>query len=108
MHGTSNTSNQWTKIFILVSEYLGVRGSALQALDFDDVCEELLLLDEEDFVAALQGAPHQHTLMYTVMHPAFQRRRSLMAAMQCRLIGMSDQPPRCLWGLAAQNVPTVS
>jgi hypothetical protein len=31
-----------------------------------------------------------------------------MAAMQCGLIGMSDQPPRCLWGLAAQVVPTVS
>jgi hypothetical protein len=24
------------------------------------------------------------------------------------LIGMSDQLPRCLWGLAAQIVPTVS
>jgi hypothetical protein len=75
-HGTSNTSNQWKKMsslmseylgvrgsalqpldFSLMSEYLGVRGSALQPLDFDDVYEELLLLDEEDFVAALQGAP---------------------------------------------------
>jgi hypothetical protein len=31
-----------------------------------------------------------------------------MAEMQCRLLGMSDQPPRCLWGLAAQVVPTKS
>jgi hypothetical protein len=33
-----------------------VLGSALQALDFDNMYEELLLMDE-DFVAALQGAP---------------------------------------------------
>jgi hypothetical protein len=51
---------------------------------------------------------HQHTLKHTVMHPAFQRRRSRLAVMQCRLIGMSDQSPRCLWGLAEQVLPTVS
>jgi hypothetical protein len=44
-----------------MSDYLGVRGSALQALDFGDMYEELLLMDEEDFVAALHGAPaHTH------------------------------------------------
>jgi hypothetical protein len=50
------------KIIILASDYLGVRGSAYQAQDFDDMNEELLLMDE-DFVAALQGAPaHTDTL----------------------------------------------
>jgi hypothetical protein len=34
-----------------------VRVSALQALDFKDMHEELLLVDEEDLVAAVQGAP---------------------------------------------------
>jgi hypothetical protein len=38
-------------------ERLGVHGSAVQALDFDDLYEEVLLMDEEDLVAALQGAP---------------------------------------------------
>jgi hypothetical protein len=38
-------------------EQLGVCGSALQALEFDDMYEELLFMDEEDLVAALQGAP---------------------------------------------------
>jgi hypothetical protein len=38
-------------------ERLGVHGSAVQALDFDDLYEEILLMDEEDLVAALQGAP---------------------------------------------------
>jgi hypothetical protein len=36
-------------------ERLGVRGSGVQALDFD-VYEEILLMDEEALVAALQGA----------------------------------------------------
>jgi hypothetical protein len=31
-----------------------------------------------------------------------------MGTMLCRSIGMSDQQPRCLWGLAAHIVPTVS
>jgi hypothetical protein len=31
-----------------------------------------------------------------------------MATMLCRLIGMSDQPPWCSWGLAVQVMPTVS
>jgi hypothetical protein len=30
-----------------------------------------------------------------------------MATMLCLLIGMSDQPPRYVWGLAAQVVSTV-
>jgi hypothetical protein len=38
-------------------ERLGVHGSAVQALDFDDLYEEVVLMDEEDLVAALQGAP---------------------------------------------------
>jgi hypothetical protein len=38
-------------------ECLGVHGSVVQALDFDDLYEEVLLMDEEDLVAALQGAP---------------------------------------------------
>jgi hypothetical protein len=38
-------------------ENLGVRGSAVQASDFDDMYDELLLMDEEDLVAALHGAP---------------------------------------------------
>jgi hypothetical protein len=36
-------------------EHPGVRGSALQAQDSDDLSEEPLLMDEEDLVAALQG-----------------------------------------------------
>jgi hypothetical protein len=40
-----------------VLERLGVHGSAVQALDFDDLYEEVLLMDEEDLVAALEGAP---------------------------------------------------
>jgi hypothetical protein len=40
-----------------VLERLGVHGSAVQALDFDDLYEEFLLMDEEDLVAALEGAP---------------------------------------------------
>jgi hypothetical protein len=38
-------------------EHLGVHGSAVQALDFDDLYEEVLFMDEEDLVAGLQGAP---------------------------------------------------
>jgi hypothetical protein len=38
-------------------ERLGVHGSAVQALDFDDLYEEVLLMDKKEFVAALQGAP---------------------------------------------------
>jgi hypothetical protein len=56
MHGTSNTSNQWTKKSILMTERLGVRGSSLQALDFDDMYEELLFM-EKDLVVTLQSAP---------------------------------------------------
>jgi hypothetical protein len=36
-------------------ECLGVRGSAVKAVDFDDLYEEILLMDEEDLVAALQA-----------------------------------------------------
>jgi hypothetical protein len=41
----------------MLEQSLVVRGSALQALEFDDMYSELLLMDEEDLVAALQGAP---------------------------------------------------
>jgi hypothetical protein len=34
-------------------ECLGVRGSAVQALDFDGMYEEILLMDEVDLVTAL-------------------------------------------------------
>jgi hypothetical protein len=37
-------------------ERLGVHGSAVQAVEFDDLYEEGLLMDEEDLVEALQGA----------------------------------------------------
>jgi hypothetical protein len=106
MHGTSNNSKQWSKRIILLTEHLGVRGSALQALD--------LMTRTRSFFSRVRrtlcqpSKVHQHTYMHTVMHPAFQSRRGRVATMQCRLTGMSDQPPRCLWGLAAQVVPTVS
>jgi hypothetical protein len=38
-------------------EHLGVRGSVVQALNYDDMYEELLLKDEDDLEAALRGAP---------------------------------------------------
>jgi hypothetical protein len=41
----------------LCSKNLGVRGSAVQALNFDDMYDELLLMDVEDLMAAPHGAP---------------------------------------------------
>jgi hypothetical protein len=55
-HGTSNTSDEWKILSMPMLGYLGVLGSAMQALDLDDMYEELLM-DEEDFVAARQCAP---------------------------------------------------
>jgi hypothetical protein len=40
-------------------ERLGVQGSASLAMDFDCMYEEILLMDEEDLVAALAGQGRQ-------------------------------------------------
>jgi hypothetical protein len=40
-------------------ERLGVQGSASLAMDFDCMHEEILLMDEEDLVAALAGQGRQ-------------------------------------------------
>jgi hypothetical protein len=40
-------------------ERLGVQGSASLAMDFDFMYEEILLMDEEDLVAALAGQGRQ-------------------------------------------------